>query len=347
MARKAKDKPLGESQREPNVEKEMQEWLHPLFEAYYETDPGLGKATELGKTERAHLVVECWWYVFRYLMLWAQSHFAGHAWANSNPEAMAIIARKFGITDLHPDSHIYEYIGLTCVYNQANPDDPTLDRLSDLMLKHAQDDFAIEQMRMLIVNLLASRSTESSFWRMPLSNSLFALNYGDTERLLLPSGRRQGDGLKLIQTKLIAVQHVYYMVGKGFKKHVAQNKVADAVGQSIETLKAWEKSFKREAHFVARMQSAKTAGQFEELLRNSSMKEASEVLSFRYRNLSEAVWARSALNTLDEMPLESLRQALRDRRIRHSTAKEGTNTAEIPTQKKGRKPTQNRPRITS
>ena len=44
-------------------------------------DPARGEASEARKLEQARQAIELWWYLYRYLMLWAQSQIVGYEWA--------------------------------------------------------------------------------------------------------------------------------------------------------------------------------------------------------------------------------------------------------------------------
>ena len=40
----------------------------------------------------------------------------------------------------------------------------------------------------------------------------------------------------------MAVAHIHYLLGKGIKKHIALERIADALAVSVETLRDWEKA---------------------------------------------------------------------------------------------------------
>ena len=102
-------------------------------------------------------------------------------------------------------------------------------------------------MRSLIRELLDSRCGSNSFWRFELGRALHALEHGQVHDLVKPARRKpQGDVLELRYAKLRAIQHVQFKVGAGYKKHVALASVAEELGQSIETLRSWEKDLLRD-----------------------------------------------------------------------------------------------------
>jgi hypothetical protein len=47
----------------------------------------------------------------------------------------------------------------------------------------------------------------------------------------------------LRQLRWFAVLHVHVLVGSGMKKYAAENRIADELAVSVETLRAWEKQF--------------------------------------------------------------------------------------------------------
>ncbi len=84
-------------------------------------------------------------------------------------------------------------------------------------------------------------------WRMALSESLQALNDGQVEWFLTPTNTKlQGDAYEISNLKYAAVNHVYKLMGKGWKKSAAQQKVAECCGTTFEAIKKWEKQIIKE-----------------------------------------------------------------------------------------------------
>jgi hypothetical protein len=67
----------------------------------------------------------------------------------------------------------------------------------------------------------------------------------------------------LDSTRAVAVAHVYYLVGKGLKKHIALNRVSKALPADGETIRSWEKSLAKDRWFNNLWQGAYLAGQLE------------------------------------------------------------------------------------
>lgn len=67
----------------------------------------------------------------------------------------------------------------------------------------------------------------------------------------------------LDSTRAAAVAHVYYLVGKGFKKHVALDRVSTALNANSETIRSWEKSLAADRSFKNLWLGAQLAGDLE------------------------------------------------------------------------------------
>ena len=79
---------------------------------------------------------------------------------------------------------------------------------------------------------------------LTLSSALRALNQGEVQPLLEPvrSGRWR-DPYSLAQLRYRALLHVHLRWGRGLKKAVAQEEVAQALGTSLKNLQKWERSW--------------------------------------------------------------------------------------------------------
>jgi hypothetical protein len=261
--------------RYKDIRKEVQYMVDVLYKLHDATDPRKGKASEERKLQRAQRAIGLWWYVYARLMQWAQSQIIGYEMARLNPACQKILENMRG-GELDENSHELEHLGSLYVANRPahfeNPspdgvgamDDEALQALSDEMEKKdvGLDD---EALRRVIVRLLLSTSTESSVWRFPLQHALSALNSGEVDNFFKPSRRRRrGQSHQLDWARSDAIKHVYYLVGKGVKKHVAQRKVGDALAVSTETLRTWEKELQKDDWFAFIWDAAKLAGWLEE-----------------------------------------------------------------------------------
>ena len=301
----------------------MKVWLDALVRNYKDTDPALGEASEERKLELARQAIELWWYVYRHLMLWAQSQIVGFEWARKNPKDLAKIAKALQIPHVHEDSHLLEYIGLMHVYNVVNDKDPFYTKVAEIMEK-ADWELDDVTLRRVIRELLVSRSTESSFWRFPLQTALYALNLGEVQAIVRPvSKKRQGSAISLIRWKTLALSHVHFQIGKGIKKYVALNNVANALGQSTETLRGWEKSLLADIDLADNLYASRAAGvylaELEEVdagkiigSKRDHLEE--EIGQYRFRNMSLFYRARAQFDELKGNPLESVRSGLLESR---------------------------------
>jgi hypothetical protein len=260
------------SQRDPDIRNTVSQYVEGLIRLYERTDPARGPTSEENKLEYARQAISIWWYLFGELMLWAQSHLAGYEIGKSNPEFMKKLAKMFG-REIDVDSHLLEYMGVGFSWNRVNYDDPTMEKIEEAMEKNEVgiDDRAI---RDLIRELLHCRSANSSFWRFPLRHALFALNLGHVEDIVRPEPiRRQGNPVQRLNCEMMALQHVYYHIGRGLKKYRALELVGDELGQSPETLRAWEKAIIDDEDFMTELAGAKLAGELEEKIDTHSTEE--------------------------------------------------------------------------
>jgi hypothetical protein len=275
------------------------------------TDPDRGSASEENKLENARWAIEMWWYVFGELLLWAQSQLAGYEYGRSNPDFMERLSKIFG-HEITVDSHVLEYIGLGFSWNRVNYDDPMMQQVEEAMenSEAGMDEAAI---RSLIRELLMSRSANSSFWRFELQSALYALNLGHVDEIFRPEPiRRQGNPVQLLNWRMMALQHVYFHIGKGLKKYRALQLVADALGQSTETLRGWEKAILADDDLMMNVGSAKLAGELESGIDQHSIAELIKLYGAEYhRNIADIEYARYALNTIRSTPLEKIREGLR------------------------------------
>jgi hypothetical protein len=262
--------------------------------------------------------VELSWYLYRYLAVWAQSQIVGYLWALRNPDTIQEIADELGIEELSGDSHLLEYIGLAHVYNQVNEDDPFLKAVFDALEQSNNWDLDNDTLRLVIRELLMSRSTESSFWRFPLQHDLYALNFGQATGLCLPSARRrQGQPYDIDRWRVLAICHVYLLIGQGMKKCAALEKVASSLGQSVETLRDWEKALKKYEDYEINFQEARVAGRHKDSIQDTAtwrrwFKE--EYLDERYRNTPLRDRARYTLDHLTRVTLADVKKGLREAR---------------------------------
>jgi hypothetical protein len=181
-----------------------------------------------------------------------------------------------------------------------------------------------QAIRHLIREIMRSPTgANSSFWRVPLQDDLFALNIGHAEGVLRPEPvRRQGNPVLLFKSKVMALRHVHYKMGQGMKKYRALELVGNELGQSSETLRAWEKSIARDDHHMMSLLAAKWAGEFENEIDSDSIDELIERYRSRYPGTEMNIFeARQALESIRSHSLSEIRQAIRrSRSLRAKTS---------------------------
>jgi len=118
---------------------------------------------------------------------------------------------------------------------------------------------------------------------------------------------------------MMALRHVYYQIGRGLKKYRALQLVGDELGQSPETLRAWEKAIINDEDFAMDLVGAKLAGELEDEIDKHSTAELEERYGSRYhRHTSDIEYAKSILRMIRSFPLKRIRERLRDSRSRQA-----------------------------
>lgn len=297
------------SQRRSDIREISAKYVDSLVRLYERTDPAKGEPAAEDKLELARQAISMWWYLWAELMLWAQSHLTGYEMLKSNPKLRERIETLLG-EEFDSDSHVLEYVGVYFSWNHVNDDDPMLLAIHEIMGEELGISMGDPLLRPIIRELLTARSANSSFWRFPLQEAFFSLDLGEVNDLVKPSEvRRQGDAVALYRWKLLALSHVQYRLGRGQKKYVAQEAVAKAIGQSVETLRSWEKAYSFDDDFVMALWVANLAGKLEQELDRRPLDEIIEDHATEYfRHTSDVEYAKHALAELRANPLEKVRE---------------------------------------
>jgi len=298
--------------REDNIRAEVQPFIEELYELYKETDPSKGPESEKFKLHHAQNAIHIWWRVYGYLLLWAQSQIVGYEIARESPEYAKQLFKSRD-DDLTPDSHELELLGLTRAYNIPNRQEFRVNALIEAT-ETFQEGLNDDVLRRVIVRLLLTTELNSSVWIDPLVTALRAVDAGELTSLLKPSKtRRRGQPYQLDQARSGAVSHVHYLMGKGKKKYIAQQRVADALAVSTDTLRDWEKALKEDEFYPFFWSGAYLAGQLEEEIKKKTYQDLLEEYGAEFfGSMSDVGVARDFLETKDgEMSVERLRAALR------------------------------------
>jgi hypothetical protein len=190
-----------------------------LIRLHKETDPEIG--TENYKTEKAYQAINQIGMLSALLTGWAESHILGcyHYVAKSESQ---------WIDDATSNSHLNEMMWHLDEYHKAL----------------FSDEKYLMCMRTGIAAIIRNsyRLSGATAWRMAISESIQALNDGQVDWLLTPTNTNlQGDAHELSKLKYAAINHVYKLMGEGWKKTAAQQKVAECCGTTFEAIKKWEK----------------------------------------------------------------------------------------------------------
>lgn len=308
LAKRAKPK-------KAQVREEAEFYLKVLLDLHDKTDPAKGRSSEKGKLARARHAIETWWRLHDHLMHWAQSHMVGYCIVRADPSMLDILPR-IDRNEITENSHELEYIGQGFGWNPRRIDDAYGAKLEKLGDKAPGIDDAT--MRTIIVELLVSRSANSSFWRFDLQEALRALNAGEQLDLVKPlRRRRQGAAFRLLAWKHAAMLQVQFRVGQGMKKHRVLEEVGKAIGQSPETLRSWEKELRDDEDFAFELYCAELAGRLGDELTSRSENELADDYGMDvHRGVTEFEMARLLVKRVKGTPLEMIRD-----RIRHFRAK--------------------------
>lgn len=303
-------------ERDPDIEEKARILLEELIELYRVNDPSCGEPTELEKTDNAYKAIDTFWQLFDLLGYWAQCHLASLARADFDYEYPAALMDAY--PELHQDSHELEDAGMRFLTSLATD-------FSDQDLLQFEDDKEWMEtagrknqiLRQFIFDLLTSQSPASSVWRYPLLRSMRALNDGQYDPLLLPQPRRRiGRAFDLSQWKLEALLQVHYRIGTGWKKYRALETVANGIGQSVETLRDWEKELKADRDYSAEIRSAEIAGKHEAQFKAGHMIGFPDYGMHKGRLLTDL--ARNLLPHLEARTFDQISAKLRENRIKDS-----------------------------
>jgi hypothetical protein len=101
-----------------------------------------------------------------------------------------------------------------------------------------------------------------------LVESLEALQKGETLPLFMPHQHgRHGDAYTWDMMRFRAIEHVYFLVGQGVAKGIAQRRVSAAMHKvSPETLKSWERDAKQDYRAARQLSAAQSAGEIRTIL---------------------------------------------------------------------------------
>jgi hypothetical protein len=237
--------------------------LEEIIELHNISDPFYGKASEDEKLENARKSIALFWDLFDILGYLAQCHLIAHCRSNFDNEFTRTMIDEN--EDLHTDSHVLEQVGAN--FLEAISADFMDDKLNffEGEKRHLSYGGAFPQiMRQFIFEMLASKSSRSHPWRFILQKGLRSMNAGQTEDIFKPLPvRKSGTPFDLAEWKHEALLQVYFRSGQGYKKYRALEIVGAEIGQSVETLRDWEKDEKFNEEYLIELRCASIAGRHE------------------------------------------------------------------------------------
>lgn len=307
--------------RNSDIRERVDGYIDTLLRLYDETDPKLGPDSELAKLERARKAVEVFWYLHGKLLVWAQAHLTGYSILSENPELVSYLEDKLG-EEITEDSHILEQIGLQFPLNPPDDNDSDLNRVNEWLIEFESDKSGEDideqdggtyltdtALRALIDELLMSRSADNSYWRFDLQDALRALNEGEVIELAEPrQGKRQGRPYSLARWKHEALRQVRFRVGRGMKKYRALEEVGSGIGQSVETLRDWEKVLERSPDRSNDLYCSELAGHFQSELKERRSSEIPDHEEFGFhRGTGNLERASHLISRIERLTFEEIK----------------------------------------
>jgi hypothetical protein len=261
---------MGELKREADQEIREKAYIivEELIQLYKMTNPQFGSKSEGDKLENARVSISLFWELFDLLGYWAQCQIIAYKRSTVDSEfTSSMIKENEGLTT---DSHALEEVGDAFLRAMANDfSDSDLNYFESEASHMSHRGRYSQLLRLFLFEMLASQSAESHPWRFAFQKALRAMNHGQTEELLKPMPvRKTGAPFALSEWKLEALLQIFYRVGKGMKKYRALEVVSGAIGQSVDTIRDWEKDAKFDEDYSNELQCAELAGRYSDKFKN-------------------------------------------------------------------------------
>jgi hypothetical protein len=249
--------------RDHEVREKARIVLEEIIELYEVSDPFYGHASEAEKLENSRKSVALFWELFDLLGYWAQCQIVAYSRAKCDSEFSRVVTTEND--NIHGGSHRLEEIGANFIEAiTTNFSDENLNYFSNDR-EYLFDHGAFSQiMRLFAFEMLASPSSLSQPWRFILQKGLRAMNAGQTDDIFKPLPmRKSGTPFELAEWKHEALLQVYFRSGQGYKKYRALEIVGVGIGQSVDTLRDWEKDAKFNEEYLVELECAHIAGRHE------------------------------------------------------------------------------------
>jgi hypothetical protein len=237
--------------------------LEEILELYDISDPFYGKASEDEKLENARKSISHFWELFDLLGYWAQCHIIAYCRSGFDQEFMSAMIDEN--ENLHTGSHVLEEVGGNLLEAiSVNFTDSNLNYFDGEKEYLSKSGALAQILRHFAFEMLSSKSPGSHPWRFILQRGFRAMNSGQTEDIFRPLPvRKSGTPFDLAEWKHEALLQVYFRAGQGYKKYRALEIVGSGIGQSVDTLRDWEKDAKFNEEYLMELQCAHIAGRHE------------------------------------------------------------------------------------
>jgi hypothetical protein len=210
--------------------------------------------------------------LFDELTIWAQAHVTGHAMLDDMSDLKAHLEDDFG-TDFDKAPHFRERLGSVFYASSASPAGDALERSLGKFQKngshsnevdegHATEIVSDKALRTVAVAILGSGLSLSMPWRAVLADGLKSLDDGQVPTIFqnpkTPRQHRPSDR-KYLQIK--AIKHVWYQVGTGKAVGEAREHVSNSIVVGAETLRKWEREFRKSNEMSNEFDCSEIAGE--------------------------------------------------------------------------------------
>ena len=154
---------------------------------------------------------------------------------------------------------------------------------------------------------------------MELQQSLAALNHGEVDTLATPNKKKkQGRPFSLQKWKYETLMQVRYRIGQGVKKYVVLEEIGNAIGQSPETIRSWEKTLKKDPDIEFAMWLGEICGQYEEAIKERDFDKIPDEIRYEFnRNQNVEDLAAYYLRSIKSKKLTQIKDKLREYRLKY------------------------------
>lgn len=274
--------------------------IEKLLELRGKTSPAAGEEAERIKDLNASWAIRLSGELANELAGWAYDHLAGMASEGMSPVPLPPLAMDsnegYNAARLAAGDHAHEIVGVQLRESPVGMPPTVARKFLQSVMESAP--FGREW----------SRETHS------LAEALEALEIGDTKSLLEPASKGRKKSFEEIRWMLHALKQVHFRRARGGQLRAAQEEVAAAYGQDIQTIRTWETRLKAENRLqvdIAIARAERDAERFKSRLKSFYKGEPDE---FGTDIFLDEMYGSAALKKAGE----AYRQAARDRVMRRT-----------------------------